>query len=327
MLVVDEGKHSEHLVSTHDYDEARARITEVYVPHGLQSLDGSPLDFKLRHLVSDKLTVGHLRYGADAELLVPPMLGFYHVNLTMRGATVVSRGGIQAVTEAGKSGAAFDPKEPFTVRWSPDAIQYAIKIPRASFEGQLSAMVGRPVADPIRFDLGFDLTSPAGQSLLAAVKHLRIELSREGGVAEYPLVRAQLESYVLSQLLLVIPNEFDQLLRATTHLVRRRHVRVAIDFMNEHAADPITGPDVARAACVSIRALQAGFHEEVGTSPMAYLRNIRLDKAYADLVSGPADTSVSEVASRWGFMHLGRFSEHYRRKFGVLPSETLKGRG
>jgi transcriptional regulator GlxA family with amidase domain len=57
---------------------------------------------------------------------------------------------------------------------------------------------------------------------------------------------------------------------------------------------------------------------------MADRRNVRLDRAHADLLSGPTDTSVSDVATRWGFTHLGRFADQYRRKFGVLPSETAR---
>jgi AraC-like DNA-binding protein len=314
------------LVMTHDLDEAHEHITKVYIPHGLASRDGRPLDFKLRYLTSDKLTIGHLRYGADAELLVPPMVSCYHVNLTLHGATMVTQGGAAASTEAGASGVLFNPLDPFTVRWSPEAVQYAIKVPRASMEGQLSALIGRPVAAPIKFDLGFDLTSPQGQSLVASVQHLRTELSRDGGIAQIPLVRAQLESYVLSQMLLVVPHEYQHLLTTPGEVVRRRHVRSAMDFIEERASEPITGPDIASAACVSLRALQVGFHEELNLSPMAYLRNVRLDRAHADLLTGPADVSVSEVAMRWGFSHLGRFAEQYRRKFGVLPSDTVKAR-
>ena len=36
-----------------------------------------------------------------------------------------------------------------------------------------------------------------------------------------------------------------------------------------------------------------------------------------------ADTTVKEVATRWGFSHLGRFSRDYQRRFGEAPSETL----
>jgi AraC-like DNA-binding protein len=323
---VTEAERSKRLVTTHDLEEAHEHITQVYIPHGLESRDGRPLDFKLRYLASDRLTIGHLRYGADAELLVPPMVSCYHVNLTLHGATMVTQGGNAASTEAGKSGVLFNPMDPFTVRWSPDAVQYAIKVPRGSLEGQLSALVGRPIADPIKFDLGFALTSPTGQSLVAAVQHLRTELSREGGIAQIPLVRAQLESYVLSQMLLTIPHEYRDLILTPADFMRRRHVRLAMEYIDEHAGEAITGPDIARAACVSVRALQAGFHEELAMAPMTYLRNVRLDHAHADLLAGPADVSVSEVATRWGFWHLGRFAEQYRRKFGVLPSETIKAR-
>lgn len=316
----------EPLVVTRDYEEARHHITQVYIPHGLQSRDGRPLDFRLRYLASNKLTIGHLRYGADAELLVPPMESCYHMNLTLHGMTQVTQSGKASSTEPGKSGVLFNPVDPFTVRWSPDAVQYAIKIPRSSIESQLGALLGRPISEPLRFDLGFDLSSPRGQSLLAAVHHLRSELSRSGGIGEVPLIRAQLESYVLSQVLLTVPHDYQDLLLRPQDTVRRRHVRAAMDYIQDHVAEPITGPDIARAAFVSLRALQAGFQEELGISPMTYLRNVRLDRAHAELLAAPLDVSVSEVASRWGFAHLGRFAEQYRRKFGVLPSVTARTR-
>jgi AraC-like DNA-binding protein len=37
-----------------------------------------------------------------------------------------------------------------------------------------------------------------------------------------------------------------------------------------------------------------------------------------------SDTSVTEVATRFGFSHFGRFSQQYRRCFDETPSETLQ---
>ena len=313
----------ERSFATREPDEARELITSVYVPHELRSRDGRPLNFRLRYLQSPRITLGHLRFGADSELLVPPMESCYHVNLTLSGMTQAVQGGQHVATKPGTTGVMFSPRERRAVRWSPDAVQYAVKIPRASLEGQLAALIGRPVDRPIEFSLGFELGTPRGQSLLAAVSHLRSEVSRAGGISESPLVRAQLESYVLSQLLMTIPNDHLDLLLETGHRITRRHVQLALDFIEERLAEPITGPDIARAASVSIRALQSGFQDELGMSPMAYVRQRRLDRVHAALLTHPS-TLVHEAAAQWGFSHFGRFAEQYRRKFGVLPSETTR---
>jgi len=44
----------------------------------------------------------------------------------------------------------------------------------------------------------------------------------------------------------------------------------------------------------------------------------------AALEGRPGET-VGAVARRWGFAHLGRFSERYAREFGERPSDTLGG--
>ncbi len=58
---------------------------------------------------------------------------------------------------------------------------------------------------------------------------------------------------------------------------------------------------------------------------MAYLKQKRLEAARRTLLTAePLTTSVTEVATQWGFFHLGRFARDYRQLFGELPSETLK---
>jgi AraC-like DNA-binding protein len=312
------------LVRTSDLAEAQALITDVYIPHDLRSRDGRPLDFTLNFLQSHKLTVGHLNYGADAELLVPAMLDCYHLNLTLSGATQVGQAGRQAATSAGRRGVLFDPRTPFTVRWSPEAVQYAIKLPRQQLEEHLAGLLGRPVAGPISFSLAVDLTRPAGRNLLSAVHFLRGELARPGGLATSPLARDQLEAFVMTQVLLAVPHDHSEQLTNPTAPAQRTRVGRVIELIDAHPDQPLTLVDMTRVAGVGARALQAGFRETVGMAPLAYLRKVRLDRVRAELAGTAGERSVTDVALRWGFSHLGRFAGQYRAQFGESPSETVR---
>jgi transcriptional regulator GlxA family with amidase domain len=101
-------------------------------------------------------------------------------------------------------------------------------------------------------------------------------------------------------------------------------VKWAIDFMQEHIAEPISLNDIAMAAKVSVRTLQQGFRQFRDTTPMAYLHELRMAAAHRDLLASDAKQGIADVALRWGFTHLGRFAAEYRKRFGQLPSQTLK---
>jgi AraC-like DNA-binding protein len=324
-VIRDDGENtSEPLLVTHDLEEAHNYITDVYIPHELKTRDGRVLDFRLRYLDSERLTVGHLVYGADSELLVPPMRDCYHMNLTLHGQTMNSQRGRWASTAAGRSGVLFNPTDAFTVRWSPEAVQFAVKLPRRSVEAHLGKLIHRPVERPISFNLGVDLTSPAGQSLLSTVHFLRRELTRPGGIATMPVARDQLESLVLTQLLLAIPSNFTELLLRTPEPpARKGHVQRVVDLIEAHPERDLTLAELAHAAGTTARALQRGFKDVVGMSPTAYVRAVRLDRVHAELLSEPG-VAVTDVAIKWGFFHLGRFAQQYRERFGVVPSQTVR---
>ncbi|MBD8875803.1 AraC family transcriptional regulator [Labrenzia polysiphoniae] len=75
---------------------------------------------------------------------------------------------------------------------------------------------------------------------------------------------------------------------------------------------------------ISERTLQYAVREYVGLTPVAYLRMCRLNHVRRMLAaSDPETTTITRVAMRFGFLHLGRFAGDYKRVFGETPSETL----
>lgn len=315
------------IMSTVDVDEAQHVVSEVFASHELDSAGGRPLDARLNCVASPRMTLGYLVYGADASLDLPPMEHCYHLNLTLSGRTEVTRrrGRESAVTEGGRSGAVLLPHEDSTVTWSPEATQFAVKFPRGPIEEHLGGLIGRPVATPIDFAVAMDVARGPGAGLLAAVRFLQTEIDRAGGVSESPLARAHIESYVMSAFLHGVPHQYSDALTAAAAPTRPAGLRRTLEFIDEHAREPLTVPQLARHANVSTRTLQTRFVQELGVTPSEYLRDVRLTRVHAELqASNPADTSVTERAMSWGFLHPGRFSEQYRLKFGELPSRTLR---
>lgn len=80
--------------------------------------------------------------------------------------------------------------------------------------------------------------------------------------------------------------------------------------------------EIAERLRVSERLLEESFRDIVGMGPATWLRLQRLNRAHRDLHGRP--TTVADVATRWGFWHLGRFSRYYRDLFACSPSETLR---
>ena len=88
-----------------------------------------------------------------------------------------------------------------------------------------------------------------------------------------------------------------------------------------------TVADICRVTKVSERTLQYGFLEHYDITPKAYLRAVRLNGVRRDLkLANPEEARISDIASRWGFWHLGQFAADYRRQFAELPSQTLAGK-
>lgn len=311
------------LCRTTDYDEAIDIITKVYVPHKLvlpqRALDLSLAWTPLRHIV-----LGHLSYGAESHLIAPKLETFYHVNLTIRGRTRSTRGPDEVFTDL-STGLVFLPSQPASVHWSDDCLQLAMKIDKWGLEHELEKLLARPVKETIHFDLGLDVRRPAVGSFVRALHFLRDELQVDGGVAGHPLGLPQLESVVMTSLLLAQPSNYSEALHADTRHAHPRAVSTVVQLMEAEPDVHRSLGDYAAAAGVSARALQDGFRRHLGTTPTAYLRDVRLQRVRADLLAANAATAtVAEVMGRWGLLQLGRAAAAYRARFGELPSETLR---
>jgi AraC-like DNA-binding protein len=120
------------------------------------------------------------------------------------------------------------------------------------------------------------------------------------------------------------PPQHDHLPAVLGH-PRNARLRAAVQYVHDHAAEPVTVAELSEASGLSVRSVQESFRRVFDVSPLTYLRQVRLDRVRADLLGLDAqDGTVGDVARRWGFAHLGRFSASYVERFGEYPKQTLR---
>jgi AraC-like DNA-binding protein len=103
------------------------------------------------------------------------------------------------------------------------------------------------------------------------------------------------------------------------HAVVMRRFRRVVEQNPEH---PLYIPEICRRIGVSSRTLQACCHEHLGMGPKHYLLLRRMHLARQALRQAASDTTVTEIATRYGFWQLGRFAVEYQSLFGESPSAT-----
>jgi len=105
-------------------------------------------------------------------------------------------------------------------------------------------------------------------------------------------------------------------------MIGRRKVAELCEWAALDHADPLTIGDLAAHCGLGLRALEKNFLRHLDTTPLVFLRNLRLDKARQFLQDETGAWSVTAAALEAGFAHFGRFAFYYREKFGELPRET-----
>jgi AraC-like DNA-binding protein len=112
--------------------------------------------------------------------------------------------------------------------------------------------------------------------------------------------------------------------RLRVYRARRRVAKLTEEYIEENYADPIHMEDICGETGVGVRTMQRCFREYFDVTITDYILSVRLHNAYRELATthGPQET-VTRIALRHGFSHLGRFSISFRHRYGTSPNEVL----
>ncbi|WP_281039474.1 MULTISPECIES: AraC family transcriptional regulator [unclassified Rhizobium] len=194
----------------------------------------------------------------------------------------------------------------------------------AELRSRLSNLLETSVSENFLFHPEIDLTSGPGFLLHQLADLMYRGLSSD--TSPPPLALRNLSDAFFNLVLYSLPHSLSARLGAGVPTASPRHVKRAMDFMRAHLSDEITLEQIVIASGVSARSLQDGFRRFKGTSPMRYLRDLRLEAVHHELKHGAYVQTVSEIALAYGFVQLGRFAADYQARFAELPSQTLRAK-
>lgn len=171
---------------------------------------------------------------------------------------------------------------------------------------------------------GLEPVSPAAAAAWRRACHYAQAVLDDEVVSAEPLVVDSVARLLAATTMAAFPTAATDPTPADGRDSRSATVRRAVAFIEADPRAQIGPAEIAQAACVSVRALQLAFRRHLDTTPMAYLRDVRLSHAHAELeAADPAVETVAGIAARWGFVNQGRFARRYRQVYGCAPSRSL----
>jgi AraC-like DNA-binding protein len=272
------------------------------------------------------VVVAQIGTDTDMDISCGTLRSTYRVNIARSGC-VESRHRGSSLAAGTDTAVLYQPEGDASSRWAAGSRILSLRIDRCVVEDALSASVGRQLTSQIDFTSCVSVRSPASRSWISMVSLFVDQIFRVDSVLSQPMVGLPFVDGLVHGLLLVADHPYRDVVTGRTPAVSSRAIRTAIELIEAEAHLPLTVSSIAARCYVSVRSLQEDFRRQLGTSPMAFLREVRLRRAHQCLVeSDPSTTSVSEVAHQWGFTNLGRFAAAHAAQFDEHPVVTLRRR-
>jgi len=314
------------LFSLDDAGVVRDQVGSVFKPHELRAVRrGEHVSASMYHTRTGQFSVNRLEYMTDVLIDPGRLEEFYLIQIPLQGTAEIRCG--DSEFESGPEMASLiSPQLPLQMRWNAASPQLAIRINKEDMAYHCRQHLPQSCEQhtPV-FMPELDLSSCAGRSLMQMVNLYVEAVLQKDHPLHNPLALRQYESALLNTLLFGLKSDADLYSGQRDQIASPYFVRRTEEFIREHLDEALNIEMLAEQAGVSVRTLHAGFRKFRQHTPMGLLRELRLDRVREELMASEHQ-SVTDVAFRWGFTHLGRFSQEYRRRFGESPSETKRFR-
>jgi len=185
------------------------------------------------------------------------------------------------------------------------------------------AIIGRPVTPP-SFPRWTSPPAPVASRLLRLHEAAGQLAKTASDILAKPEVAQAIEEALLEAMILSVTEGQSDHVR-NVHRHRARVMRRLEEVLTSTPDRPLYMPQLCATVGASYTTLRDCCQEYLGISPKRYLWLRRMRLVHRALRSADAEeTTVTEIATDYGFWELGRFAVAYRSLFGEAPSAALR---
>jgi AraC-like DNA-binding protein len=307
-----------------DVDETKHVLCRLFTETAIEPLNPrSPYSARVNGLALPQSTLCYCEYRHGMGAVPRRPLDFHAIQLIRSGNTRFDIDN-QSVVGDTRRGVMLSADQQLKVQHSPGSGVLSFIVKDTVVGDIMSSWTGHAEMPPIRFLTPFDTSDPTTASVLLLLQHMVTEIDRPGSLLEVPAAVASFEHALINFMLFGMNHNLSESLRATPNYAGAEQVKRVEEYIEANAPNPIDMNTLARITGHSASAIFRAFRKHRDYTPMQFLLNVRMRLVRQHLVQATPTSSVTAIAMKSGFFHLGRFAAEYRLRFGESPSQTLK---
>jgi AraC-like DNA-binding protein len=313
-------------ITAGDPESACSAVARQLSPHSL-TVTGSPAAFSA-HLAAGEagaVRLVELGYGADVRIRRDPVDDYIGILIPLSGSVRVRLAGTTVVAQPYRTMTIVGNDAPVDISWPASARVVLAKLDCAALTRALGILLPGTGPEPVQV-ASVPISGAEGFAIYGAVQMIARAFAEFGSPAAVPATQSRLlAQQLLVTTLLAVPHSFTARLHQPALPAADTKVQAALRLVAAEQGGDRTTLDLAAELGISLRALELGFRRELKTTPHEYLRAARLTRVHEELTLADGHrTTVSAVASKWGFANHSRFARAYREQFGEPPAQTLR---
>ena len=265
--------------------------------------------------------IGRIKYGCDVTINPSVFEDFYLIQIPLSGQEEIDLDGKKIISNP-EVISIINSDVKSLINHHENTDKLVVRIDRKLIEKNCQQIINKSLIKSIQFNSQMPAESQAGRQWLRTLNWINHLIADDDQLS--PLILSQIENSFSNLLLNYQDSTYFSEIHKEPYSIAPAFVRRVESYIYDNAHKPITINDLAEYAGVSSRSLFNGFKKYRNNTPMRYLKDVRLEFAYEELKkSNLGEETVTNIAYKWGFNHLGYFSSDYKKRFLETPYETL----